>query len=155
MSDALVIKALIKLDEVSDDKKPINYKSGVMPNHYIPESGGFAIGKIEFINKNELSSGDEAFAYVYFLIGDAYKDILKEGYEWPIHEGPLRKVGVGKVLEIIEKTPKNLSITSLKELEKQAIIEALERTNGNREKAAKTLGIGERTIYRKIKEYNL
>jgi len=60
-----------------------------------------------------------------------------------------------KVLEIIEKTHKNLSITSLKELEKQAIIEALEKTNGNREKAAKILGIGERTIYRKIKEYNL
>jgi two-component system response regulator HydG len=26
-------------------------------------------------------------------------------------------------------------------------------TNGNREEAARTLGIGERTLYRKLKEY--
>ncbi|MBN1974042.1 MAG: sigma-54-dependent Fis family transcriptional regulator [Sedimentisphaerales bacterium] len=44
---------------------------------------------------------------------------------------------------------------SLNELEKQAIAETLAKTNGNREKAAKILGIGERTLYRKIKDYNL
>ncbi|MFB0554558.1 MAG: sigma-54 interaction domain-containing protein, partial [Phycisphaerae bacterium] len=43
----------------------------------------------------------------------------------------------------------------LNELEKQAIIDTLAKTKGNREKAAKILGIGERTLYRKIKEYNL
>jgi len=43
----------------------------------------------------------------------------------------------------------------LDELEKQAIIETLKKTKGNREKAAEILGIGERTLYRKIKEYNL
>ena len=44
---------------------------------------------------------------------------------------------------------------SLNDLEKQAIMETLAKTQGNREKAAKILGIGERTLYRKIKEYNL
>jgi DNA-binding NtrC family response regulator len=44
---------------------------------------------------------------------------------------------------------------SLNELEKQAIVKTLVETGGNREKAAKILGIGERTLYRKIKEYNL
>jgi DNA-binding NtrC family response regulator len=44
---------------------------------------------------------------------------------------------------------------SLDDLEKQAVIKALAETSGNREKAAKILGIGERTLYRKIKEYNL
>jgi len=44
---------------------------------------------------------------------------------------------------------------SLNELEKQAIMDTLAETRGNREKAAKILGIGERTLYRKIKEYNL
>lgn len=43
----------------------------------------------------------------------------------------------------------------LNELEKQAIVDTLARTENNREKAAKILGIGERTLYRKIKEYNL
>ena len=48
-----------------------------------------------------------------------------------------------------------LGDVSLNQLEKQAIEETLAKTNGNREKAAKILGIGERTLYRKIKEYNL
>jgi len=52
-------------------------------------------------------------------------------------------------------TPAGLGSVSLNELEKQAIADTLARTKGNREKAAKILGIGERTLYRKIKEYNL
>jgi two-component system, NtrC family, response regulator HydG len=44
---------------------------------------------------------------------------------------------------------------SLEEIEKHYIIETLKRTDGNREEAAKSLGIGERTLYRKIKEYGL
>jgi two-component system response regulator HydG len=44
---------------------------------------------------------------------------------------------------------------SLDQLEKQAIRNALQVTSGNREKAAKMLGIGERTLYRKLNEYGL
>ncbi len=49
----------------------------------------------------------------------------------------------------------DLAGVPLDELEKQAIIDTLAKTNNNREKAAEILGIGERTLYRKIKEYNL
>ncbi|MHC4394052.1 MAG: sigma-54-dependent transcriptional regulator [Planctomycetota bacterium] len=49
----------------------------------------------------------------------------------------------------------DLGGVSLDELEKQAIIDTLAKTGNNREKAAKILGIGERTLYRKIKEYDL
>jgi two-component system response regulator HydG len=44
---------------------------------------------------------------------------------------------------------------SLDQLEKQAIRETLKLTGGNREQAAQMLGIGERTLYRKLKEYGL
>jgi two-component system response regulator HydG len=44
---------------------------------------------------------------------------------------------------------------SLTQLEKHAIREALRIKAGNREAAAKMLGIGERTLYRKLKEYGL
>lgn len=44
---------------------------------------------------------------------------------------------------------------NLEQIEKAAIIRALDKTKGNREKAALLLGIGERTIYRKIKEHRL
>jgi two-component system response regulator HydG len=52
-------------------------------------------------------------------------------------------------------SPASLAGVSLNELEKKAIADTLARTQGNREKAAKILGIGERTLYRKIREYNL
>ncbi len=44
---------------------------------------------------------------------------------------------------------------SLDEIEKHYIAETLKLSNGNREEAAKQLGIGERTLYRKLKEYGL
>jgi two-component system response regulator HydG len=44
---------------------------------------------------------------------------------------------------------------SIEEITKHYIGETLKLTNGNREEAAKLLGIGERTLYRKLKEYQL
>lgn len=44
---------------------------------------------------------------------------------------------------------------SLSEIEELFIGETLQFASGNREEAAKLLGIGERTLYRKIKEYQL
>ncbi len=44
---------------------------------------------------------------------------------------------------------------SLKEIEEWAIGEALKVTSGNREETAKMLGISERNLYRKLKEYGL
>ncbi len=49
----------------------------------------------------------------------------------------------------------SLAGTSLEQLEKRAIRETLRLTGGNREKTAQMLGIGERTLYRKLKEYGL
>jgi two-component system response regulator HydG len=44
---------------------------------------------------------------------------------------------------------------SLNDVEKYYIAKALELTEGKREEAAKLLEIGERTLYRKIKEFHL
>ncbi|HML75127.1 MAG TPA: helix-turn-helix domain-containing protein, partial [Anaerohalosphaeraceae bacterium] len=44
---------------------------------------------------------------------------------------------------------------SLEEIEREHIRRVLEMTGNNRTEAAKILKIGERTLYRKIKEYNL
>ena len=46
-------------------------------------------------------------------------------------------------------------IISMPEMEKKLIEETLSRFNGNKRKAAVSLKISERTLYRKIKEYNL
>jgi transcriptional regulator with PAS, ATPase and Fis domain len=44
---------------------------------------------------------------------------------------------------------------TMAELEKEAITAALKQVAGNRRKAAEMLGLGERTLYRKIKEYDI
>ncbi|MFI4913224.1 MAG: sigma-54-dependent transcriptional regulator [Sedimentisphaeraceae bacterium JB056] len=48
----------------------------------------------------------------------------------------------------------NLAGKPLGAIEKEAIMSTLEMVDGNREKAAKILGIGSRTLYRKLKDYD-
>jgi two-component system response regulator HydG len=49
----------------------------------------------------------------------------------------------------------SLAGVGLDRLEREAIRQTLAMTAGNREQAAQLLGIGERTLYRKLKEYGL
>ena len=51
-----------------------------------------------------------------------------------------------------EKEPENLN---LNDLSKQMLEKALELNNGNRKKAAQELGISDRTLYRRLKQYGL
>ncbi len=58
------------------------------------------------------------------------------------------------MIEIQVATPVKESL-SLEEKELEMIKKALEKYNGRRKKAANELGISERTLYRKIKQYDL
>ena len=109
-------------------------------------------------------------------ITDAAQTVLT-GYDWPGNIRQLRhcirtmvvmcdrkKLDVQDIppevhqvrqLAAGSRVPTGLAGVSLNELEKHAIMDTLAKTRGNREQAAKILGIGERTLYRKIKEYNL
>ncbi|MBI9016583.1 MAG: sigma-54-dependent Fis family transcriptional regulator [Phycisphaerae bacterium] len=99
---------------------------------------------------------------------------LLKAYDWPGNIRELRncvkmmvvlaeceKLDVADLpIEIQRKSGEDSPLSdlagiSLTELEKLAIKRTLEMVEGNRETAAKILGIGERTLYRKIKEYDL
>jgi two-component system response regulator HydG len=74
-------------------------------------------------------------------------------------QGPLLDVG-DIPSSIAERPPApgalgNLAGLSLKEVERLLIQNTLAMVDGNREEAARILQIGERTLYRKIKEYGL
>jgi len=64
---------------------------------------------------------------------------------------------------VIRPKPENIQDTqeiieeslSLADKEMELIIKALEKHHGKRKSAANELGISERTLYRKLKEYNL
>jgi len=66
----------------------------------------------------------------------------------PIEINPRATVSVGMNVE-------SLVGMSIEQAEKELIRSTLKMTHGNREQAAKVLGIGERTLYRKLNEYNL
>lgn len=57
-----------------------------------------------------------------------------------------------EIYDDMEEVEENLS---LEDHEKELIIKALKKHNGRRKEAAKDLGISERTLYRKIKQYEL
>ncbi len=58
-------------------------------------------------------------------------------------------------LQDVSVNNSNGTVKSLKQLEKEAIINALNQTKWNKKKAAALLEVSERTLFRKIKEYGL
>lgn len=59
----------------------------------------------------------------------------------------------GKACQL-EKEGDHLPVTNIEEAQRRAIREALNQTNGNREAAAKLLGISRRTLFYRLKRYN-
>ena len=93
------------------------------------------------------------------------------GYDWPGNVRELENciqravsLGSGPFLQTADLPSSMLSqlgrsassrqqLTTLQALEQQAIRQALQAAGGDRVRAAKLLGIGKTTIYRKLKEY--
>jgi transcriptional regulator with GAF, ATPase, and Fis domain len=79
--------------------------------------------------------------------------------EVPAPDGGALPTGVGAIGPRDESPPPNVVTiapgTKMAEVERAVIEAALKETRGNRRRAADLLGIGERTLYRKIKEYRL
>jgi two-component system response regulator HydG len=100
-----------------------------------------------------------------FLVGRPWKGNVRElktTIENMVILSPGPKLGMESLPDDIRPsrdTPapviSNLVGISIEQAEKELIRNTLKMTNGNREQAASLLGIGERTLYRKIKEYHL
>ncbi len=86
--------------------------------------------------------------------GDIKENLHKEDF-FSVHENNGKPVIIDDVADAyneLEVVDENLSIT---EHEKSLIQKALRKYSGRRKDAAQELGISERTLYRKIKEYDL
>ena len=85
--------------------------------------------------------------------------VLRNLYETPQSEylsQPTQKTFSAKKEEPIEDTEAVVEESlSLEEKEKEMIVKALEKNHGKRKLAAQDLGISERTLYRKLKEYDI
>jgi two-component system response regulator HydG len=100
---------------------------------------------------------------------DAMRRLM--AYDWPGNVRELENaveravaLGTGPILHIAD-LPSNLQqgsndkllesneLTTLDEMERRAILRALRETNGDKLAAARLLGIGKTTLYRKLKQY--
>jgi DNA-binding NtrC family response regulator len=74
--------------------------------------------------------------------------------------GVVENLPVAPAIEPMSSGPQPVTLTiapgmTMAEIEKAAITAALAETRGNRRKAAELLGIGERTMYRKLRDYGI
>lgn len=89
--------------------------------------------------------------------GDSSR-LVEKSFEYPT---PIEKQSTPQVTPIVIEDKKTYSVEnteeslSLIDMEKDMIEKALEKHQGKRKNAALDLGISERTLYRKIKEYDI
>jgi two-component system response regulator HydG len=105
------------------------------------------------------------------ISGEAMRRLI--GYDWPGNVRELENaieraaaLGSGPVLHMgdlpsnlqyptTERVPERDEILPLEELERRAILRTLRETGGDKLSAARLLGIGKTTLYRKLKQYNM
>ena len=151
------LKNFVQNISVLEKEKNIDYQT---VSKYLPKNdNNFHLVK----SKNEDNDLNER-EILYKVLFDMKRDlnhlkkvtdeiILKSENSNSIHSEKILNVG-----EIEKKESSSNSIEntlSLFDNEKNLIIRALKKNFGKRKNAAKDLGISERTLYRKIKEFNL
>ena len=90
------------------------------------------------------------------------------GYSWPGNIRELQhaveravimteknRVDAGHIIPTKKNVQKESDSLKVEDLEKNALIRAIERTGGNLSQAAEALGIGRTTLYRKMKKYRI
>ncbi len=82
--------------------------------------------------------------FIYRALFELKKDILD-----------IKEILLLKDKENLEIKDDTNNVQSVEEASKKAVIIALEKANGNKRIASEMLGISERTLYRKIKDYHL
>ena len=102
---------------------------------------------------------------------DAMRQLI--GYDWPGNVRELENaieravaLGSGRIVHVAdlpsnlqypttERVPDKNELLPLEELERRAILRTLRETGGDKLAAARILGIGKTTLYRKLKQYHL
>jgi len=128
----------------------------LLTEHFIAEANGKRQTKVKGITK---AAGRVLMAYPWpgnvrqlrNVIGNMV--VLADGERLTVEDLPPEIYR--RPDQIASQQLDKLAGISLEDAEKQLIANTLKMVGGNRERAAEILGIGERTLYRKIKEYGL
>ena len=174
--------ALIERARVIDDKTLklyLPYEGGLVPVNGTNSNGGgdanFAnereiLYKVLFDMKNDMNEMKKLVHNLMQRQGIRKEEIIPNNdveHEYIIpqeeeivtHPRPMKFHGVSKNIDQHEQiiTPEEIieETFSLEEREKETILKALKKNAGKRKQTAVDLGISERTLYRKLKDYNI
>ena len=86
--------------------------------------------------------------------GGNYPARLSNDFGNSANEAP-RQTADNQVEDAVAEEISEPETLNLNDIGRQMVEKALERNNGNRKKAAQELGISDRTLYRRIKQYGL
>ncbi len=100
-------------------------------------------------NKESTITGDQARIFRNLYDNDSTSFVSKDPVSKHIHIESVEKENIQDTEEFVEES------LSLEDKEIELINKALEKNKGKRKYAAQELGISERTLYRKIKEYDI
>lgn len=100
-------------------------------------------------NKETQVTGDQARIIRNLYDNDSGNYVAQDPVSKRIHFDQVEKENIQDTEEFVEES------LSLEDKEIELIKKALEKHNGKRKYAAQELGISERTLYRKIKEYDI
>jgi transcriptional regulator with PAS, ATPase and Fis domain len=100
-------------------------------------------------SKDSTINSDQARVFRNLYENDSTSFVSKEPVSKHIHIEPVEKENIQDTEEFVEES------LSLEDKEIEMINKALEKHKGKRKYAAQELGISERTLYRKIKEYDI
>ncbi len=91
-------------------------------------------------------------------VAELRMDLRRRGFVAP----PAQTLPVSEIEDVhevpevpAESSPGPRPVPSMEQVERETILNALKEAGGNRRRAARLLGIGERTLYRKIRRFNL
>ena len=109
---------------------------------------------VDLINNNELSNNEKSA--IITRLHNKNDNFSSSSNEPVINEYKIEhKASTDSFQGTFQESVEIEESLSLEEREKELIQKALKKHNGRRKNAAKELGISERTLYRKIKEYEI
>jgi DNA-binding NtrC family response regulator len=143
----LLYKVLFDMKNDLNDLKALIYELVKSNNLRMPELGSV----------RQLQPNYPALSYPNTTTNMSDQDDNRDRYYQPSDAGKTTPIIIesGKSTGVYSQTEEEDSPVSMDEIEKEAIRRTLKKYNGRRKEAAEELKISERTLYRKIKQYNL
>lgn len=145
----ILFKFLLEMKNDLNDVKSLVYELINTNNLQVPD--------MRKVANNTAGTGLERYMDQNDIQPFGHSESAPPSYERPYYNGD----GSGPIIldrqtqEHYEKTEEIEENLSLQAMEKEMITKALKKYRGRRKDAAEELGISERTLYRKIKEYEI